>query len=541
MKEKKLKHIEALTEVKDGNLLAIASTETEDRVGDSLKAEDWNLRNFKKNPVLQAGHDYKPEYTIGKAENIRVDEKNRLVFTPIFHGITELSKQLKEMYVNGWLKAWSVGYVPKMEEEVEGKAQKKSLNELLEISAVAVPANPEALTMVQKGMKEAEKEVDEEKQKEIEKWVKEEKCEDCGEEKVDEEEIDEEVEKVEAKSEEESTEATEETQEVVDESSEDKEEVKEKTEKQTYNCECIECGHTIQTDQHCVDLKCPKCGGEMRRAERPGQGRGVEEAKNKVVISYSVHGDGAKASEDEAWDAGAEVKKAVGDATKLKKMHTWVDTSDENYNAEERKWYKLPHHKGDGSQAVVWRGVAAAMGALLGARGGVDLPDNDKKGVYDHLAKHYKQFDKEAPELRNYTAQELIKLSLDEGIICLSVDDTINKVIEKLVEAREKEGRVLSSKNKKIVNDAIMATKQAVTALEKLLDATQVEKPVEPKNQTPKKLKGDDDVKSRISRRTRNCITSDLVVDKVSQRVLKVLVANASATLNKAKVSRKKK
>lgn len=40
-----------------------------------------------------------------------------------------------------------------------------------------------------------------------------------------------------------------------------------------YDCECIKCGHTMQSDKHCKDIKCPKCGGQMRRKERPGPGR----------------------------------------------------------------------------------------------------------------------------------------------------------------------------------------------------------------------------------------------------------------------------
>ncbi|MBL7084341.1 MAG: hypothetical protein ISS41_12035, partial [Candidatus Aminicenantes bacterium] len=44
-------------------------------------------------------------------------------------------------------------------------------------------------------------------------------------------------------------------------------------EKQTYNCECIECGYKMASDEHCSDIECPKCGGEMRRVERPGPGK----------------------------------------------------------------------------------------------------------------------------------------------------------------------------------------------------------------------------------------------------------------------------
>jgi len=42
---------------------------------------------------------------------------------------------------------------------------------------------------------------------------------------------------------------------------------------ETYTCECIECGHTLETEEHCKDVPCPECGGEMRRKERPGPGR----------------------------------------------------------------------------------------------------------------------------------------------------------------------------------------------------------------------------------------------------------------------------
>jgi len=40
-----------------------------------------------------------------------------------------------------------------------------------------------------------------------------------------------------------------------------------------YNCECIKCGYQEKSDKHCASLKCPKCGGQMRRKERPGPGQ----------------------------------------------------------------------------------------------------------------------------------------------------------------------------------------------------------------------------------------------------------------------------
>ncbi len=46
-----------------------------------------------------------------------------------------------------------------------------------------------------------------------------------------------------------------------------------------FECECIECGAVKTSEQHCKDLKCEKCGGQMRRKERPGPGQ--EKAKEE--------------------------------------------------------------------------------------------------------------------------------------------------------------------------------------------------------------------------------------------------------------------
>jgi len=48
-----------------------------------------------------------------------------------------------------------------------------------------------------------------------------------------------------------------------------------------FNCECIECGHKLESEQHCKDILCPECGGEMRRAERPGEGRTADKMQHK--------------------------------------------------------------------------------------------------------------------------------------------------------------------------------------------------------------------------------------------------------------------
>jgi len=46
-----------------------------------------------------------------------------------------------------------------------------------------------------------------------------------------------------------------------------------------YSCECLECGKKVQTTEHCKDIKCPECGGEMRREDRPSKTAQEENAQ----------------------------------------------------------------------------------------------------------------------------------------------------------------------------------------------------------------------------------------------------------------------
>ncbi|HET6381017.1 MAG TPA: hypothetical protein VFH63_08330 [candidate division Zixibacteria bacterium] len=85
------------------------------------------------------------------------------------------------------------------------------------------------------------------------------------------------------------------------------------------------------------------------------------------------------------------------------RAHAWYDASAdaEHDPPHEQGAYKLPHHELiDGELKVVWRGVVAAMTVVNGARGGVDIPEADRRRVYDHLAAHYGEFDEEPPDYK---------------------------------------------------------------------------------------------------------------------------------------------
>ncbi len=120
-------------------------------------------------------------------------------------------------------------------------------------------------------------------------------------------------------------------------------------------------------------------------------------------------------SDKDKWDGAAARKRIEAWATsgedidwkKYEQAFVYVDPE----KADTKGGYKLPFADiVDGKLTAVWGGVRAAMGALLGARGGVDMPDNERKPAYNFLAAYYKKLDKEPPEFRVYTEEELDKI-----------------------------------------------------------------------------------------------------------------------------------
>jgi HK97 family phage prohead protease len=185
----------------------------------------------------------------------------------------------------------------------------------------------------------------------------------------------------------------------------------------------------------------------------------------KGVIPFK---DTGKAPEDEPWDAGAEVKEATVDDLKI--MCAWYDEQ----NPDIKSSYKLPHHKASGGHLAVWRGVAAAAAAILGARGGVQMPDSDKEGAFNHVAEHYKSWDKEPPEFhKSYKDDDEIFKAC--GITAEEFDN-----ITKSVEV--KYGRVLSETNRQKIKDILDGISQLQkelsdlkNPLKELLDLSAVE------------------------------------------------------------------
>jgi len=145
----------------DGEMRIIASTSTSDRMGDIVD-QSWLLDNFNANPVMLWAHDPSTP-PVGRALDVRVEEiegiGQALTFRPKFDegDHNPLANTVAEQFRNGTLNTVSVGFRPGSvtPRSALGENHPKhaatgmvlAQNELLEISAVTIPANAEALAI----------------------------------------------------------------------------------------------------------------------------------------------------------------------------------------------------------------------------------------------------------------------------------------------------------------------------------------------------------------------------------------------------------
>ena len=130
------------------------SDETLDRYKEVIVASGWRLDNYLRNPVIQNAHQYGDIiFTIGRAEKTWVSG-NALLQTWRFASTENpFAKIARDLYRGRFLQAASVGFVPlKWEDGTEKSVFRRRYTEqeLIEVSAVGIPANPNALTLALK-------------------------------------------------------------------------------------------------------------------------------------------------------------------------------------------------------------------------------------------------------------------------------------------------------------------------------------------------------------------------------------------------------
>jgi len=143
----------------------IASTRAPDRHGSVLDQAEWSLENFRKNPIIGYQHNLygdsmcnapDPDDVIGRGVNVKV-EGGILILDIVFDRNKEKAEKIFRKVQDGFLNAVSVGFIPILNEYGE-ESRKGDLErgenpdldymfgqELLEVSVVNIPSNPEAV------------------------------------------------------------------------------------------------------------------------------------------------------------------------------------------------------------------------------------------------------------------------------------------------------------------------------------------------------------------------------------------------------------
>lgn len=126
----------------------VASSEALDMHGEVIDQASWKLDRYRANPVVLASHDAR-RFPIGKADRVRV-EGGVLRASITFSKATPEAEAAWQLVEEKILRGVSVGYRPGRK-AIAKRAGRDVVTvhdcELVELSVVSVPSNPEALIL----------------------------------------------------------------------------------------------------------------------------------------------------------------------------------------------------------------------------------------------------------------------------------------------------------------------------------------------------------------------------------------------------------
>ncbi|MAT39257.1 MAG: hypothetical protein CL946_06610 [Ectothiorhodospiraceae bacterium] len=133
-------------------IAGLITTSAVDRYMEIVEPRGARLENYLKNPVVLLNHK-SWGLPIGKNISLEVHGDGLLARTQFAD--TQEGKDTYRLYSEGFMKAWSIGFLPRAWKDAEGEAgyrRRYTDWELLEYSAVTIPANPDALSNMLSGV-----------------------------------------------------------------------------------------------------------------------------------------------------------------------------------------------------------------------------------------------------------------------------------------------------------------------------------------------------------------------------------------------------
>ncbi|HSE07703.1 MAG TPA: hypothetical protein VLB29_03470 [Nocardioidaceae bacterium] len=136
-----------------------------------------------------------------------------------------------------------------------------------------------------------------------------------------------------------------------------------------------------------------------------GQPVGEEALQALAMQEMGAVGTHDTATSDGPWDAGVNEKRIDSPLSvdKTRAAYAWYDGAAVEDGELAKSAAKFLHHEinADGTVgAANLAACSASIGALHGARGGTSIPEADRRGVYDHVAKHLRDAGQEPEPFR---------------------------------------------------------------------------------------------------------------------------------------------
>lgn len=153
--------------------------------------------------------------------------------------------------------------------------------------------------------------------------------------------------------------------------------------------------------------------GELTAVSVPAQQEAVVQPSPELLAVFDVVTEPMTAAAvgvhktgttDDPWDADMMVKRLPSPmpVETARDMYAWIDESRIQDGMIPKDACKFPHHQvsADGRPgAANLVGCSRTIGVLHGARGREpDIPDADRRGVYNHVAAHLRSADREVPD-----------------------------------------------------------------------------------------------------------------------------------------------